>query len=348
MKPGSGAAATRAASAPPSTTAARRHGLPLLLLILLLAGCATPPMSRKVLEAPPSSLPRQYELTTVPFFPQERYQCGPAALATVLNAWDRQVTPETLVPEVYLPEREGSLPVEMKAAARQRGMVTYPLAPSVEDLLKEIAAGHPVLVMQNLSIDWWPQWHYAVAVGYDLNKREIVLRSGRMKRRTTELGTFERTWERADYWALVVLPPNRLPATAEALPYMEAAGELETAGQDEAAGRAYRTAFQQWPEHPLSLMDQGNRAYAQGAYDDATRLFLKLVHTAPDKAYAWNNLGYSLAAQGCPSKAQQAVHCAARLEPQDNNIQASVEEIGALEASGRCPSTPLPDCPEDP
>src|SRR3546814_2318796 len=31
-------------------------------------------------------LPRQVELSEVPFFPQEDYYCGPAALATVL-AW---------------------------------------------------------------------------------------------------------------------------------------------------------------------------------------------------------------------------------------------------------------------
>ena len=61
-----------------------------------------------------------------------------------------KVTPEELVPQVYLPERKGSLQVEMLAAARRHGMVSYQLAPRFEDVLREIAAGTPVVVLQNL------------------------------------------------------------------------------------------------------------------------------------------------------------------------------------------------------
>ncbi|EPU4601474.1 PA2778 family cysteine peptidase, partial [Pseudomonas aeruginosa] len=50
-----------------------------LLLAALLGGCAQPP------RLPPESaaLPARVELRDVPFFPQEAYQCGPAALATM-------------------------------------------------------------------------------------------------------------------------------------------------------------------------------------------------------------------------------------------------------------------------
>ncbi|HHK0959736.1 TPA: hypothetical protein ACQQQD_006485, partial [Pseudomonas aeruginosa] len=47
-----------------------------LLLAALLGGCAQPPES--------AALPARVELRDVPFFPQEAYQCGPAALATML------------------------------------------------------------------------------------------------------------------------------------------------------------------------------------------------------------------------------------------------------------------------
>jgi hypothetical protein len=33
--------------------------------------------------------------------------------------------------------------------------------------LREVAAGNPVLVLQNLSFAWAPVWHYAVVMGYD-------------------------------------------------------------------------------------------------------------------------------------------------------------------------------------
>jgi len=56
----------------------------------------------------------------------------------------------------------------MIAAARRNGFVAIELAPNLSDLLAEIAAGNPVVVLQNLALDWYPAWHYAVAIGYDL------------------------------------------------------------------------------------------------------------------------------------------------------------------------------------
>src|SRR5262249_33165121 len=73
--------------------------------IALLQGCASfTPQTEALAEGWPEGLPRAHELTEVPFFPQSDYQCGPAALATVMVAAGVKVTPEELVPEVYLPE----------------------------------------------------------------------------------------------------------------------------------------------------------------------------------------------------------------------------------------------------
>ena len=54
-------------------------------------------------------MPRSLELRGTPFFPQEDYQCGPAALATVLRAGGAGGDAESLQPQVYLPARAGSL-----------------------------------------------------------------------------------------------------------------------------------------------------------------------------------------------------------------------------------------------
>src|SRR6267143_388496 len=123
-----------------------------------------------------AGLTERVELTQVPFFPQSEYQCGPAALATALASFGVKVTPEDLVPQVYLPERKGSLQIEMMAAARRHGMVSYQLAPRFEDVLRELSAGNPVIVLQNLGFGGG--WHYAVAVGYDYSYGDLILRSG--------------------------------------------------------------------------------------------------------------------------------------------------------------------------
>src|SRR5690606_29566356 len=86
----------------------------------LLSGCASLfPQTAELREGLPEGLPERVELKSVPFFPQDEYQCGPAALATSLAATGVKVTPTELVPQVYLPERKGSLQVEMLAAARR-------------------------------------------------------------------------------------------------------------------------------------------------------------------------------------------------------------------------------------
>ncbi len=207
-----------------------------LLLVSLLGACATPQTSRILAEG--GHLPQQAEVADVPFYPQKRYYCGPAALAMVMTWSGEPVTQDELVPQVYTPSRQGTLRNDMLAAARRRGRLAVQVS-DLRSLLAELAAGNPVVVFQNLALDWFPQWHYAVAYGYDLQKREIVLRSGTEARRVTDLYAFERTWERGDYWGLVVLPPERLPATADERSVLDAAAGLERTQHLREAASAY-------------------------------------------------------------------------------------------------------------
>jgi tetratricopeptide (TPR) repeat protein len=203
--------------------------------VLLLGGCATPQVA--MLDARwPTELPAQVELADIPFFPQEDYECGPAALAMVAHAAGVDVTPDALVDQVYLPGRKGSLQPEMLAATRRQGLLAYPLKPKVEDILREVAAGHPVLVFQNLAFSIYPVWHYAVVMGFDRERHVLLLHSGRTARMEISLFAFERTWARGQYWAMRALKPGQLPATAEPQAYTAA------------AAKAYRQAVLKHPD----------------------------------------------------------------------------------------------------
>lgn len=229
----------------------------------------------------------------MPFYPQVEYQCGPAALATVLTHSGSATTPEALVPQVYLPGREGSLQTEMLAAARRNGRVAYRLAPRLEDVLRETSGGTPVIVFQNLALGFAPLWHYAVVVGYDLPREEIILRSGTTSRAVMTLTTFERTWARGEHWAMVAIAPEQLPATVDEHRYVAAVAALERVVPG-AARRAYTTAIERWPGNLAARIGLGNSAYAlrdlpgaEAAYREATRLH-------PQAADAWNNLAQTL------------------------------------------------------
>ena len=123
----------------------------------LLLGCATPPMQRLQARQFSTSLPTRAVVASVPFFAQTEYQCGPASLAMVFNAAGVAVTPQVLLEQVYLPARKGSLQVEMLAATRRQGLLALTLPPNLTALLQEVAAGHPVLVLQNLSLPVYPR-----------------------------------------------------------------------------------------------------------------------------------------------------------------------------------------------
>jgi predicted Zn-dependent protease len=281
------------------------------LAAALLAGCAAPQVS-SLIEQRPAGLPEAAEIAATPFFPQEDYQCGPASLAAVLVHAGRDATPESLLAQVYLPARKGSLQAEMLAATRRHRLVAYPLAPRMEDLLRELAAGTPVLVLQNLALDWWPQWHYAVAIGYDLGRREVVLRSGVTRRLTMPLDTFEHTWARSGHWAMAALPPDRLPATASESSYLTAVAALERLAPA-AARRGYETALARWPGSVAARLGLGNASYALGDLPAAAAAYLRATLDHPEAADAWNNLAQALHESGSRAQALAAARRAVAL-----------------------------------
>lgn len=264
----------------------------LLLVGALLGGCATPQVAA-LREQSPAGLPARHELDAVPFFPQEDYQCGPAALATALTDAGAATSPEALTPQVFLPARAGSLQAEMLAAARRQEFVAYTLAPRLEDLLREVAAGNPVIVLQNLGLDFFPLWHYAVVVGYDLPGDEILLRSGTTRRLSMALDTFDRTWARSGRWAMLTLPPDRLPASAAEERYVASVAALERVAPG-AARRAYGTALERWPASLPARMGEGNAAYALRDLAAAEAAYREATRRHPGAADAWNNLAQAL------------------------------------------------------
>jgi tetratricopeptide (TPR) repeat protein len=165
-------------------------------------------------------------------------------------------------------------------------------------LLQELAAGHPVVVLQNLGLSWVPRWHYAVPIGYDLKKGSITLHSGKMETREIRWSLFERTWERADYWGLVVLPPHDLPASADERSYLKAVLGLEQADQWEGAAMAYSAALQRWPNSLGAIIGLGNSYYAMGDLVRAEQVFRSATKTHPQSGEVFNNLAHVLADLG--------------------------------------------------
>ena len=278
-----------------------------------MQGCAlVVPQTMELHDAWPGSLPPHAEIDSVPFFPQEELLCGPTALATELAAAGDAVTPETLVPAVYLPDRHGALQVEMLAAPRARGFVSYRLEPRFEDVLREIAAGNPVIVLQDFGV--WPfhLWHYAVAVGFDRKDGYVVLRSGKRRRQVAPFAALEYTWKESDYWSMVALPPGRIPVTANEARYLEAVAAMARVAGAATAQRAYAGLLDRWPADVGAAVGLANAFYAARDLAGAEKALRAGLERSPSSAALLNNLAQVLSDAGRNAEALRAIEEALR------------------------------------
>jgi len=300
-----------------------------LFLCLVLAttiwGCAGS-MSRQWLPAF-NGMPAQYQITSVPFFPQTDYQCGPASLAMTL-VWSGVLTdPEQLAGEVYTPSLKGSLQPAMIGAARRHGRVAYVIS-SPEELLREVASGHPVIVLQNLGLSWVPVWHYSVVIGYDTDTGTLTLHSGETSKKEIAMRIFDNTWSRSKYWGLLTLPPDRLPATSDETTYTEAVLGLEKARRWPEAIVGYRSALKKWPDNLPAHMGIGNAYYAMGDLPAAEQSFAEATRQFPTAGVAFNNLAQVLFEQGKKEAALTIAEKAVNIGgPMSDVFQKTLEEI---------------------
>jgi predicted Zn-dependent protease len=268
----------------------------------LLSGCATHRPLQGVAPLP--------ELHDVPFFPQEDYQCGPAALATVLAYSGVSVTPEQLIPQIYLPDRQGSLQAELLSATRRYDRVPYRIANTPEALLDALRTDQPVLILQNLGVTFAPLWHYAVLIGYNTDAQRFVLRSGTVARHTMSARRFTASWQRAEHWAFVVVPASAPPPGAEASRWLDAIAPFESTGNLDIAAQGYHAAVLRWPNDPHSWTALGNLHYLQSDFSDAETAYINALALSPDHWVARNNLVHALIAQGCPAHAERWIQAA--------------------------------------
>ena len=295
---------------------------------LSLAGCMSLPQTEALIAAAPRDLPTQVELSQVPFFRQDDFLCGPAALAMVFNAAGVPANLESVTPLVYLPGRQGSLQAEMLGATRRSGLVAYTPAPRLEDLLRELAAGTPVVVLVNFSFKVAPIWHYAVVVGYDLDKREVIVRSAGWQRDLWSFAFLEFFWRDSDHWSMLALPPGRLPATATEAGFAAAVAALEQAGKPREAREAYLALLARWPGSEPGLIGLGNTEYALKDLAGAERAFRRASEAHPASVTALNNLAHVLAAQGRYEEAEvTASRAVAQAGPLQPRARKTLEEI---------------------
>ena len=291
--------------------------------ILAMSGCASD--TRNML----SDLEQQrgdVELVKTPFYPQVTDQCGPSALAAVLNSSGIAVLPEALKSQIYIPGRQGSLQIELLAAARGYGRMPYHIDTNVSAIVSEVRAGRPVLVLQNLGSKRKPVWHYAVVIGYLADEKRFVLRSGDQNRHVIGVSRFARTWQKAGYWGVLVLGPGEMPAVPNADKYVRAVAALEAIGDIAGAVAGYEAATGRWPEHTLAWLGLGNTFYSRGQLELAEDAYKKLLVLDSHNLAGLNNLSQVQMDQGQMTKAGATLDVALSVADPDTAIYSALQE----------------------
>lgn len=301
-----------------------------LLACLALSACAGTPVSDSLVASNAGGLPREAELSETPFFAQTEFYCGPASLAAALNATGMSTTPDEVAGQVFTPGREGTLQADVITATRRHGRLAVPVG-GMADAFAEVAAGHPVLLLQNLGLEMAPRWHYALLVGYDLDAEEAILRSGTTRRLVMDIETLEHTWRRAEFWGLAVTPPEGpVPPTARPSDWLAEAAGLERAGMTAAAKTAYLTATRAWPGRSAAWLALGNLRYGEGDLEGAEAALRQAVKADGEDAAALNNLAYVLMKRGALAEAEKTAERAVALGgPNKPAAEETLAEIRA-------------------
>ena len=151
-------------------------------------------------------------VSDAPFFEQTTHQCGPAALASVINYWSARtaslgtVSPEEIAATVYSPSARGTLGIDLVAHARRLGFAARSYSGSIEDIRNHIENGVPLILLVDVGPSVYQINHFMVVVGYA--DEGIIVHSGRRQAVYMNAKRLERIWQRTGYWTLVIEPPR--------------------------------------------------------------------------------------------------------------------------------------------
>lgn len=315
-----------------------------VFLLSLAGGCAIVfPQTIEVHDAWPQGLPERAELVDVPYYEQEEFHCGPASLAMTLADAGVAATPDQLARYVYLPGRRGALQVEMLAAPRRFGVTSYRLDSRLEAVLREVAAGNPVIVLVDFGV--WPIsiWHYAVIVGYDRAREVAVMRSGPKPRVEIPFAMLEFLWKESDYWSMVTPLAGRVPATAVEDRYADSVAAMARLGDTRAAATAYGALVRRWPASIAGAVGLANAHYSRHELGEAERVLREGLTHHPDSAALLNNLAQTLSDMG---RNAEALPLADKAVAQADPLAAAAGETRSLilQRLGCASLDPPPSC----
>jgi ABC-type bacteriocin/lantibiotic exporter with double-glycine peptidase domain len=150
----------------------------------------------------------------VPFVAQVKNGCGSAAIAMVMDYWQKKAgrsaagaTDAGKIQEaLYSPTEEGIPAGAMKKYFEVAGYRTFAFAGDWNELGHHLERGRPLIVSLKASGPHGPL-HYVVVVGIDSARGYIYLNDpAQVKMLRVSREGFESEWKATEHWTLLVVP----------------------------------------------------------------------------------------------------------------------------------------------
>jgi hypothetical protein len=179
-----------------------------ILLVIVPWGCS----EKKFATIQTGLAKKGHFIYGVPFFKQRDSSCGPAALASVTSYWGKKVSMDQVIAKVYLPQLQGTLPMDMESFLREHGFKTESLAGSLDELKEQVKKDVPVICLIDLGFSVYRRPHYVTVIGFDDDDTVVIVHDGLKAQRVISYEQFLKEWGRAGNWMLVarpVTPPDQ-------------------------------------------------------------------------------------------------------------------------------------------
>lgn len=146
----------------------------------------------------------------VSFIPQKKYRCGPAVLAMELTYWGEEISEGEVAKNIYLPDPKGTLTFDLESYPEKFGLWARSYQGNLSDLKDKLDRDIPVIVLIGTGPFFFRIYHYALVVGYWDKQDVVIMHSGKKKDCLMKYKAFLERWKTADFWTLLVCPPEKI------------------------------------------------------------------------------------------------------------------------------------------
>ena len=279
---------------------------------LLFSGCATTFAHRIPPHRAGAGNGDTHTIENVPPVAQKAYQCGPAALESVIRYWGRDINVTSMTETLFKPGSMGVLNFTLSEYARTQGFWTEiheeeNTGNGINELKTWILRKIPPVVMLKTGILWVPTYHFVVLRGHDDTDQIFYANIGEPETYAIPYSELRSRWKASGNWYLIICPPERVDWDLDEIQSQDLAIYSEKSGKADLAEKWYRRVLNKNPANQTARFNLANVYLKQRRFEEAKPLYESLSIERPDWGPAVNNLAWIYLEEGNPKEALSVI-----------------------------------------